>query len=142
MSERFTKVNILSVEDNLGDQALIRSYFDSRTKRVHLTFVQDGEEALKRLFKPNGKIDFDLVLLDLNIPGKDGRDVLKDLKESEKMKHIPVIVFSSSSIDEDIIRSYSLGANCYIVKPNDLSEFENVMGQIEKFWLDTVSLAS
>lgn len=134
---------ILLVEDNEGDIELTREAFDDAKFRNNLHIAEDGEEALDYLFKRNGKEGAktpDIILLDLNLPGTDGRDVLEEIKKDHALKRIPVIILTSSNADKDVIESYELRANCYIVKPVDATKFIQVVRQVENFWVDIVCL--
>ena len=134
---------ILLVEDNEGDVELTREAFEEAKFRNNLHVVEDGDEALDYLFKRNGFEDAvtpDIVLLDLNLPGTDGKEVLEIVKSDESLKRIPVIVLTSSSADRDVLDSYNLHANCYIVKPIDAMKFMEVVQKVENFWVDIVYL--
>lgn len=136
-------VSILLVEDNLGDARLAKEALkDSKIINV-LNHVEDGQEAMNYLNKKGKYADVerpDLILLDLNLPRKDGREVLKEIKENEDLKRIPVVILTISKAEEDILRSYNLHANCYITKPIDLNQFMEVVKSIEDFWLTIVRL--
>jgi CheY-like chemotaxis protein len=136
-------IDILLVEDNAGDARLAREAMrDSKIRNV-LHHVTDGEEALAFLRRQGAYADAprpDLVLLDLNLPRKDGREVLAELKADDDLKRIPVVILTVSSADEDILRAYELHANCYITKPIDLGQFLKVVRSIEDFWLSIVKL--
>ncbi len=136
-------VDILLVEDNEGDARLaIEAMRDSKI-RNKLHHVSDGEEAMAFLRK-EGKYEKaprpDLVLLDLNLPKKDGRQVLAEIKNDDELKRIPVVILTVSSAEEDILKSYNLHANCFITKPIDLSQFMKVVRSVEDFWLTIVKL--
>lgn len=134
---------ILLVEDNLGDIELTKEAFHRAKFRNDLHVAMDGEEALDYLFKRNNFEDAstpDLILLDLNLPGTDGREVLEKVKADEKLKRIPTIVLTSSSAARDIVDSYDLHANCYITKPVSAAKFIDVVQQVEDFWIDIVCL--
>nr|WP_279342555.1 response regulator [Geotalea sp. SG265] len=131
------------VEDNPGDVELIREALASGTSRHHLNVVRDGAQALKYLRRQDLYADRqlpDLVLLDLNLPRKSGREVLQEIKDDPELKWIPIIVLTSSKAEEDILKSYSLHANCYVTKPVDFEQFMGVVKAIEDFWLTTVKL--
>lgn len=136
-------IDILLVEDNAGDARLAREAMrDSRIRNV-LHHVTDGEEALAFLRRRGahaGAPRPDLVLLDLNLPKKDGREVLAEIKADDDLKRIPVVILTASSADEDILKAYNLHANCYITKPIDLGQFLKVVRSIEDFWLSIVKL--
>ncbi len=137
-------VEILLVEDNLGDVRLtVETLKDSRVVS-HLHVVGDGVEAmafLRREGKYAGAARPDLILLDLNLPKKNGREVLSEIKFDEELKRIPVIVLTTSSAEQDILSTYELHANCYITKPVDLEEFSAVVRSIENFWFTTAKLS-
>jgi two-component system response regulator len=140
---KIESLHILLVEDNLGDIRLTREAFKEAKIFVNLHVVMDGIEALAYL-KKQGKyekeITPDLILLDLNLPLKDGREVLAEIKSDTDLKRIPVIVLSTSENNEDLINTYNLHANCYIVKPLDFEQFIKVVTKIEDFWLTIVRL--
>jgi CheY-like chemotaxis protein len=139
----FKSINILLVEDNPGDVRLTREALNENKIVNELSLAGDGEEALKFLRKENGYENApkpDLILLDLNLPKKDGRQVLAEIKNDEKLKRIPVIILTSSKAEEDILKMYNLHANCYITKPIDLKQFMQVIKTIEEFWLTIVKL--
>ena len=144
MSERKT-IEILLVEDNPGDARL--AWEAIREARVcnNLRWVSDGVDALAYLRREGRFADVrrpDLILLDLNLPRKDGREVLAEIKSDENLKRIPVVVLTTSQADEDVIKAYHLNANCYIPKPMDLERFIKVVSAIESFWLTVVKLPS
>jgi len=136
-------VEILLIEDSLSDATLtIEALRDGRIAN-NVARVADGVEAmayLRRQCKYDGAIRPDLVMLDLNLPRKDGREVLEELKADAELKTIPVIVLTTSASDKDISRSYDLHANCFITKPVDYNQFTNVVRSIEDFWLKVVTL--
>ncbi|ELZ10486.1 response regulator receiver protein [Natrinema thermotolerans DSM 11552] len=134
---------ILLVEDNPGDVRLTKEAFKQGRIENDLYVVSDGTEALEFLSKHGEYADAprpDLILLDLNLPGKDGEDVLEDLKADPKLQSIPVIVLTSSRAEEDIARSYELHANAYLTKPVDPDEFIETVRAFEKFWFSVVRL--
>ena len=136
-------VEILLIEDNPGDVRLTIEAFKDAKVRNNLTIAADGVEALEILKKAGRYANApkpDLILLDLNLPLKDGREVLADIKADEALKRIPVVVLTTSHADEDILKSYNLSANCYITKPVDLDQFLKVVKSIESFWLEVVIL--
>jgi chemotaxis family two-component system response regulator Rcp1 len=136
-------IDILLVEDNEGDARLAMEAMKDSKIRNTLHHVLDGEEAmafLRRRGKYSEAPRPDLVLLDLNLPKKDGRQVLAEIKTDDDLKRIPVVILTVSSADEDIIKSYNLHANCYITKPLDLNQFMKVIKSIEDFWLTIVKL--
>lgn len=136
-------IEILLAEDNPGDVRLIREAFKRGAARIHLNVAANGEEALQFL-RRQGKYAAvarpDLILLDLNLPGKDGRTVLAEIKNDPELERIPVIVLTSSSAEEDVVGSYKLRANCYICKPYEASQFNEVILSIQRFWLKVASL--
>jgi CheY-like chemotaxis protein len=139
----FNSIDILIVEDNKGDARLIKEVFYENKIFNSLQFVNDGIEALDYLnsrgkFKGAGLPD--LIILDLNLPRKDGREVLAEIKSDRKLKHIPVVVMTISQAEEDVLKSYNLHANCYITKPIDLKHFIEVIRSIEDFWFSVVKL--
>ncbi len=131
-------IDILLVEDNPGDVELVREALTEAKVRNKLHVAVDGVKALE--FLKNSDPCPDLILLDLNLPRKNGREVLQDIKSDPNLAVIPVVVLTSSKEEEDIIRSYRLHANCYISKPVDLEQFLNVVKSIENFWLAIVKL--
>ncbi len=138
-----TIIEILLVEDNPGDVRLTQEVF--RDGRIHnrLNVVGDGVEALAYL-RQEGKyaetLPQDLILLDLNLPKKSGREVLAEIKADPILRRIPVVILTTSAAEIDILEAYSLHANCYITKPVDLDQFERVIRSIEDFWLALVKL--
>jgi CheY-like chemotaxis protein len=133
------------VEDNEGDIELTKEAFEDAKYRNNLNITEDGDEALDYLFKRNGFEDAvkpDIILLDLNLPGTDGKEVLEIIKADATLKRIPVIVLTSSQVDKDILESYDLHANCYIVKPVSADKFMKVVQSVENFWVDIVCLPS
>ena len=138
-------VEILLVEDNEGDVGLVEEVFEDAKIRNTLHVAEDGEEAMLFLNKekPFNKAPTpDIILLDLNLPQKDGREVLEEIKTDDKLKRIPVVVLTTSKAEEDIVRSYDLHANSYITKPVDFDQFIRVIKSIEDFWLEVVRLPS
>ncbi|MDO5836423.1 MAG: response regulator [Methanobacterium sp.] len=137
-----TVVEVLLVEDNPGDIRLIQEVFKEAKIKNVLHVARDGEEAMKmlRLEGNNPTRLPDLILLDLNLPKKDGRDVLKEIKKDDSLKCIPVVVLTSSTRDEDLIETYKNNANCYIPKPVNLDQLIKVVQNIGDFWLDIVRL--
>ncbi len=136
-------IEILLVEDNPGDVRLTLEALKEGKVSNHLSVVSDGVEALAFLRRQGTYTEAprpDLVLLDLNLPKKDGREVLGEIKLDEALKRIPVVVLTTSRAEEDILKSYDLYANCYITKPVDLERFFTVVKSIEDFWLTVVKL--
>lgn len=137
-------IDILIVEDNPGDARLITEVLNDNKIYNSLYLVNDGVEAMNFLRNEGKFRDVpkpDLIILDLNLPKKDGREVLAEIKASEDYRHIPVVVMTISQAEEDILKSYKLHANCYITKPIDLNEFIKVIKSIEDFWFSIVRLA-
>ena len=136
-------VDILLVEDNEGDARLAKEAMrDSKISNT-IHHVSDGVEAMAFLRKEGKYADTprpDLILLDLNLPRKDGREVLADIKEDEDLKRIPVVILTVSNDEADVLKTYNLHANCYITKPIDLGQFIKVVRSIEDFWLTIVKL--
>lgn len=136
-------IEILLIEDNPADVRLTKEVLKDGRILNNLSVVGDGVEAMAFL-RHQGKYKDaprpDLILLDLNLPKKDGREVLAEIKTDEKLKSIPVVVLTVSKADEDILKTYNLYANCYITKPVDLDQFTNVTKSIEDFWLSIVKL--
>jgi CheY-like chemotaxis protein len=134
---------ILLVEDNPGDVRLTIEALKEGKILNEVRVVEDGVEALDFLHRAGKYADApppDLILLDLNLPRKDGREVLAEIKEDEQLKKIPVVVLTTSAAERDILRAYNLHANCYITKPVDLEQFIHVVQLIEDFWLTIVKL--
>jgi len=143
MEEVGRPIEILLVEDNPGDVRLTQEVFKDSKIRNRLHVARDGEEAMTFLRNGVNRGDgarIDLILLDLNLPKKDGREVLAEIKADDGLKHIPVIVLTVSSAEEDILRSYNLHANCYLTKPIEFDEFVRIVRSIEDFWLAIVKL--
>jgi two-component system, chemotaxis family, response regulator Rcp1 len=136
-------IEVLLVEDSPGDVRLTREAFKDAKVHINLHVASDGVEAmdfLNREGKHANVLRPDLILLDLNLPKKDGREVLEEIKESEALKSIPVVILTTSASEEDILRSYKLHANCYITKPVGLDGFLAVVKSIDSFWLSIVRL--
>ena len=135
-------LEILLVEDSPSDVRLIREALKETPAKIQITLSEDGIEAMKYLQNSVAGVvpRPDLVLLDLNLPRKNGREVLAEIKASPELRNIPVLVMTSSHADEDISDAYSLNANCYITKPSDLNEYMNVVRAIEGFWFLTATL--
>lgn len=136
---------ILLVEDNPGDVRLAKEGLRESKLLNNLHVVDDGVDALAFLHK-EGKyanaVSPDIILLDLNLPRKDGREVLAEIKEDEKLKRIPVVVLTTSKAEEDIFKTYGLHANSYITKPVDLEQFVKIVNSIKNFWFQIVTLPS
>jgi CheY-like chemotaxis protein len=136
-------VEILLVEDNPGDVRLAIEALREGKVHVNMSVAADGVEAMEFLRRQGKHQDAprpDLILLDLNMPRMDGREVLAELKADEDLKRIPVVVLTTSKAEEDILKSYNLNANCYITKPVDLDQFIHVVKSIHEFWLTVVKL--
>ena len=137
------RAEILLVEDNPGDVRLTKEAIKESKVLNHLSVVRDGAEAmsfLKRREKYKDAHRPDLILLDLNLPKKNGREVLEEIKGSPDLMRIPVVILTISKDEQDILKSYDLHANCYVTKPVDLTQFINVVKSIEDFWLTIVKL--
>jgi CheY-like chemotaxis protein len=138
-------IQVLLVEDNPGDVRLTKEALKEGKLLNQLTVVGDGVEALSFLRKEGRYADAlqpELILLDLNLPKKDGREVLAEIKADPNLRRIPVVVLTTSSSEEDILKIYDLHANCYITKPVDLEQFMGVVKSIEDFWVSVVKLPS
>jgi len=136
-------IEILLVEDNPGDVRLVQEAMNENKLHNHLSAVGDGVEAIAYLHREGAYADADrpdIILLDLNLPRKDGREVLSEIKQDSSLKRIPMVVLTSSSAEQDIFKSYDLQVNCYITKPVDLEQFIKVVKSIEEFWLTIVKL--
>ncbi|MBP6731144.1 MAG: response regulator [Chitinophagales bacterium] len=137
------KPRVLLVEDNPGDIRLTQEALKESQMDIHLDVVSDGEQAIDFLMKRGKYVDSirpHIILLDLNLPKKNGIEVLKEIKAHDSLKKIPVIVLTTSDADHDISKAYSLNANCYILKPVDFDDFAKVIRLIEVFWFNTVQL--
>ena len=136
-------IDVLLVEDNPGDVYLTREAFELGSIAKTLTVVEDGEAALDYLFRrgayANARVP-DLVLLDLNLPKVDGRDVLATIKADPELRHIPVLILSTSNAEKDVAGAYEHHANCYLTKPSDLADYVDLIRQIEEYWLNMVCL--
>ena len=146
MSERHNvapPVEILLVEDNPGDVRLTKEALKEGKVYNNLHWAKDGVEAMEFL-RQEGKSAKaprpDIILLDLNLPKKDGREVLAFIKGDSRFKHIPVVILTTSEAEEDVLKSYELHANCYVTKPVDLEKFIHVVQSIDRFWLTVVTL--
>jgi CheY-like chemotaxis protein len=139
----YAPIEVLLVEDSPGDVRLTVEAFKTAKMHINLQVVHDGAEAmeyLKREGKHAGALRPDLVLLDLNLPKKDGREVLGEIKANPALLTIPVVILTTSAAEADILRSYRLHANCYITKPVGLEGFLEVVKSIDSFWLSVVKL--
>jgi two-component system, chemotaxis family, response regulator Rcp1 len=140
---RAEPIEVLLVEDSVGDIRLTREAFKDARVHINLHVAADGVEAMVFLKREGPHADAprpDLILLDLNLPKKDGREVLKEIKESPTLGIIPVVILTTSASEADILRTYQLHANCYITKPVDLEGFLRVVKSIDSFWLSVVKL--
>jgi CheY-like chemotaxis protein len=136
-------IDVLLVEDDRGDTLMIKEAFADNKVRNRLNCVADGVEALAFLRREGEYADAprpDLVLLDLNLPRKDGREVLQEIKNDPELRTIPVVVLTTSEAEEDILRSYELHANAYVTKPVDFDRFIEVVRQIDEFFVEVVRL--
>lgn len=143
MSAPAQPIEVLLVEDDPGDELMTREAFQDNKIANTLHVVRDGEEALDFLYRRNahtGAPQPDLILLDLNLPKYDGRQVLQQIKSDADLAHIPVVVLTTSSAEEDILRSYKLHANAYVTKPVDLDQFIAAVRQIDEFFVTVVRL--
>ncbi len=137
-------VDILLVEDNPGDVRLTKEALKDAKVLNEIYVARDGVEAMQFVHREGSFAEApmpDLILLDLNLPRKDGREVLAEIKKDPKLQHIPIVVLTTSKADEDIIKTYNLHANAYITKPVDLNRFVEIMHALEQFWFTIVRLA-
>ena len=138
-------IHILLVEDNAGDARLVFEAFRQTTARCQLSHVINGVEALEFLRRTGAFSQAtrpDLILLDLNLPRKDGREVLAEIKSDVTLRRIPVVVLTTSQAEDDIHRAYDLSANCYVTKPGDWDEFMRAIRCLDEFWLTVARLPS
>lgn len=136
-------IQVLLVEDDPGDVRLTQEALKRSKLLVMMTVVNDGEQALRFLRRQEpyaGAVRPDLVLLDLNLPKVDGREVLAAAKADPELRAIPVVILTTSSADADILKAYGLGGNCYITKPVGFEEFSRIVRAIEEFWFEVVKL--
>jgi CheY-like chemotaxis protein len=143
MENNTRSIEILLVEDNPGDARLTLEAMREAKVRNRIHVVEDGVEAMEFLRRQGRFGDAprpDLILLDLNLPKKDGRAVLAEVKADPALKRIPVVVLTTSRAEEDVLRAYDLHANCYVTKPVDLEQFMKIVAQIEEFWVKVVTL--
>ncbi len=141
--EHVESIEVLLVEDDPGDVVLIQEAFEDNKVRNRLHCVSDGVDALRFLRRQDEFADAprpDLILLDLNLPRKDGREVLAEVKTDETLQQIPVVVLTTSKLEEDVLRSYKLHANAYVTKPVDFDRFIEVVRQIDEFFVTVVKL--
>lgn len=138
-------IEVLLVEDNIGDVRLTQEALKEGRLLVNLTVARDGIEAMDVLQHKNGHTDAprpDLILLDLNLPRKDGREVLQEIKNNPELRTIPVVVLTTSEADTDVLVTYGAHANCYITKPVDMDRFVEIVKLLEEFWFTIVKLPS
>jgi CheY-like chemotaxis protein len=138
-------IEVLLVEDNPGDAQLTRIALNDGKMCINLSLTEDGVDALAFLRKQGNYADAprpDLILLDLNLPRKDGREVLAEIKADPSLRRIPVVVLTTSQSDTDILQAYELAANCFITKPVDFDQFVKIVQTIEDFWFTVVKLPS
>jgi CheY-like chemotaxis protein len=136
-------IRVLLVEDNPGDADLTKETLEECRLHVEIDIAIDGAEALDRLFRrpPYAQADLpDLILLDLNLPKMSGREVLAQIKQHPTLRKIPVVVLTSSDAEQDVVKSYELGANCYVTKPVGLDAFQAIVRSVEGFWFAVVKL--
>jgi CheY-like chemotaxis protein len=142
-AELATPIEVLLVEDNPGDVQLTRIALEDSKISVNLNVVPDGVEAMAFLRKQGQYTNTpspDIILLDLNLPKKDGREVLAEIKADSILRRIPVVVLTTSGSEDDVLRAYNLCANCYITKPVDFDQFVKIVHSIESFWFTVVKL--
>ena len=143
MSEPQKQIDVLLVEDDPGDVLMTREAFEENKVANRLAVVNDGASAMEYLRKEGQYVDAptpDMVLLDLNLPRMDGREVLAAMKSDDQLRRIPVVVLTTSEAEEDVLRSYSLHANAYVTKPVDFQRFIDVVRQIDDFFVSVVRL--
>ncbi len=143
VNEAKRTIEILLVEDNPGDVRLVKEALKESKIHNSLALAEDGVEALAILQREGKYADMkrpDIILLDLKLPKKSGHEVLEEIKKDENLRRIPVVILTSSRSEDDVIKSYSLNANCYIVKPVDLDQFINAIKYIEDFWLNVARM--
>lgn len=136
-------IEVLLVEDSPGDVRLTQEAFREANGTIHLHVVSDGIEAMTFLRREEGYSHVprpDFILLDLNLPKMDGREVLANIKSDDSLKTIPTIILTTSNAEVDIVKSYQLQANCYLTKPVQLDEFENLVKSVNEFWITKVKL--
>jgi CheY-like chemotaxis protein len=136
-------IRVLLVEDNPGDADLTKETLEECRLHVEIAIAIDGAEALDRLFRrpPYANADLpDLILLDLNLPKMSGREVLAQIKQELSLRTIPVVILTSSDAEQDVVKSYELGANCYVTKPVGLEAFQSIVRSVEGFWFTIVKL--
>ncbi len=140
--EKFgSPIEVLLVEDDPGDVELMTEVMSKARLKIKMNAVSDGVKALAYLRREGEYADStrpDLILLDLNMPGKDGREVLREIKNEESLRSIPVVILTTSDADEDVVKTYTLGASCYVTKPVGLEQFAKVVESLEDFWFTVV----
>ena len=135
------RIRVLLVEDDPGDVDLTREVMKSSKLTVSMDVARDGVEALMYLRKEDGFSTAptpDLILMDLNMPRKDGRETLEEIKSDDQLKYIPVVILTTSTAEEDVVRTYTAGASCYVAKPVDLDQFSRVVEALDNFWFTVV----
>lgn len=137
MSHGPAPIRVLLVEDNPGDADLTREALEENRLLLDLVVAKDGVEAMEVL-RTGGPPD--LIMLDLNLPRKSGKEVLAEIRKDERLAHIPIVILTSSDAEIDIVQSYRLGANCYVTKPVDLQAFQTIVGKTAGFWFTVVKL--
>ena len=145
MSDMASPFEILLVEDNPGDVLLTQEAFREGRLAHRLSVAEDGEEAMRFLYRQGAYANAprpDVILLDLNLPKKDGRELLAEIKDDPVLRYIPIIVLTTSDAEQDVWRAYKLHANCYLTKPVDLDDFMRKIRSFEEFWLTVVRLPS
>ena len=138
-------IHVLLVEDNPADADLTRETLETSKLRLELSVAMDGIEAMRFLRREGEHVAAprpDLILLDLNLPKKDGRQILIEIKADSQFRRIPVVILTSSDAERDVAQSYALGANCYVTKPVDLKAFQAIVQAVEDFWFTVVKLPS
>jgi chemotaxis family two-component system response regulator Rcp1 len=141
--QNYRPIEVLLIEDSPSDANLTIREFSKAKIANHVHWVENGEDAMDYLRFQGEFTDVtrpDLILLDLNLPGMDGREVLAEVKSDPQLKQIPIVVLTTSTDEEDVLRSYNLNANCYISKPIDISEFIHAIQLINEFWLSVIKL--
>jgi len=136
-------IKVLLIEDDPGDVYLTQEALDTSRLTIDLQVIENGDAALDYLYQRGEYTSAerpDLILLDLNLPGRNGDEILAEIKQNQELKQIPVVVLTASKLDEDILQSYRLGANCYVTKPVGLNQFLEIIHNLEDFWLTVVKL--
>ena len=138
-----SQLEVLLIEDDPEDVDLTQEALERSKVMVKLNVVNDGEEALAYLRREGQYQELphpDLIWLDLNLPGMSGQEILREIRSDDSIKHIPIVVLTTSDADEDILKSYQLGANCYVQKPIGIREFQQMLSALENFWFTVVKL--